>query len=223
MLTLRRVLCLVALTIASVGLNSSTAAAAPIQSFSVVYNNGTALGSALGYTGNTIGSQDLGSSPNITGNSVSNLTWMLTGTTTAGLGPVDAIPNSFTIGGTTAEFTFNTPPSLQIGFYNGVGVPQFSISGEVYMSQLDTNFGFGNANSLDQIWLFTFTSNGVSIIDGTPGSFLIQGSSTASATFIATGRRRNQEVPEPMTLATVGLIGLFGGAAIRRRLKKTVA
>lgn len=220
MLTLQRVLSLFVLTIASVGLQTTVANAAPIQSFSITYGSGLATGSNLSYSGNTIGAQDVGSSPNIMGNSVSNMAWMLTGTTTSGLGPVDAIPNNFTIGGTTAQFTFNTPPSLQIGTYNGAGVPSFTISGEVYMSQLDTNFGFGNANSLDQIWIFTFTSNGVAINDGTPGSFLITGSSTASATFVATGRRRNQEVPEPMTLATLGLIGVFGGATIRRRLKK---
>lgn len=46
----------------------------------------------------------------------------------------------------------------------------------------------------------------------------------AGVDFILSGDRPlllNGEVPEPTTIATFGLIGLLGGAAVRRRLKKT--
>jgi hypothetical protein len=214
-----KALFLFGLAIAAIGMCSSTVSAAPITAFSTTYGNGQAAGSVLTYGPNNAVNAQNGAPPNIVGNLISGLSLTLTGAHPAGNGPVTFSP-TFTINGTSVEFTFLGP--LNIVGYMGGPPSSFNVIGEAFVSQADANFGAGLIN---QIWVFTFTANGADINFGSPGTFSTANTSTASATFIATGRFREQgdPTPEPATLATLGLMGLMGGFVARRKLKASAA
>ena len=81
-----------------------------------------------------------------------------------------------------------------------------------------------NYDLLGQIWAFSYSTQGNVIFTpgGGGGSFVVNGTSSASWTMNATGRFTGfgDPIPEPASMALFGLIGLSGVIAARRKMRK---
>jgi hypothetical protein len=151
---------------------------------------------------------------------------------------INVPPNTFTLNTATGqtitltiEYTFSTPLNISANStleFNvlsydlgpfGIKLDMFSGVSNLYTQTISlpnpspspgsafVSFGpFGPLSNVDKITL-TFNTGPISDLD-----FRIGGDGG--------GIKLNDEIPEPGTLATLGLIGVVGGLALRRRLRQ---
>ncbi len=208
---------------------ASSASAAPINTLTLVYGNSNvpnaqtlnlfngAVGAATPPQPAAIdvfGSIQLGAytaspmtidtTPFNTNPGLVNVTPTLTITGTLSSGPGQAGGDN----GKTATFTF-------IGGILNVfeGGLADSVSGFVQLTALSAAFTGIDFGSIGTIFHFAGSFQGTTFTPGTPGS--VSGAPNSSS-FTLT---RVSAVPEPATLATLGLMGLCGGYFARRKLK----
>lgn len=199
------------LSLAAVVAMASGANAAAIDSFSPTWSGGTLSsgGLTISYGTGQLGDQ----APTDPYLNTTSLTSLVLSNPTAGGNGLVTVGPTFTVGGGSgAVFTFIGP--LSISNYEEVGIASFDISGQAYV-RFDSNFG-----AEGRIFDFTATFNGLRVDSN--GLFVIPATTSVSATFTGTDDVFDfpqEEVPEPATLATFGLMGLLGGSVLRRKMK----
>jgi len=126
-----------------------------------------------------------------------------------------------TLGG-TAVFSILNPGSLSS--HVAPSPPDQNGSGRIDVQMMLTSNSSGiNLGAIGGIWNFALTYNGnMDIVPGSPNGTIIVvspssgGGGTSSASFSLTAANA---VPEPASLATLGLLGFVGGYVARRKLK----